>query len=66
MKINCIKKTPKIKPTWEKWFAWYPVRINDKQLAWLEIVERNEIVKTYATQDDWTRYHYRSVSSWLG
>ena len=59
MKINYPKKTPKNKPMWERWFAWFPVRINDNELVWLEFVERNEIVKTYATMDDWTRYYYR-------
>jgi len=25
---------------WHRWFAWKPVRINDRQIAWFEIVMR--------------------------
>lgn len=26
---------------WEKWFAWYPVRLNSGQLAWARTIEWN-------------------------
>ena len=25
---------------WRKWFAWYPVRLQDWKLVWLETVQR--------------------------
>jgi hypothetical protein len=25
---------------WTNWFAWYPVRIDENRVAWLEIVQR--------------------------
>lgn len=25
---------------WHKWFAWYPVRLDENQCAWLETIER--------------------------
>lgn len=25
---------------WHDWFAWYPVRVSDSKIAWLEVVER--------------------------
>ena len=25
---------------WHDWFAWYPVRMNAVQVAWLEIISR--------------------------
>lgn len=25
---------------WHNWFAWYPVRINERELAWLQTVKR--------------------------
>jgi hypothetical protein len=28
------------KNKWRQWFAWHPVRINGKELVWLEKVER--------------------------
>ena len=28
---------------WNRWFAWYPVRMNDRQCAWLEYIERRMI-----------------------
>lgn len=32
---------------WHKWFAWYPVRIGERDHRWLETVERR-------TTTDWT------------
>mgnify|MGYP000424559777 CR=1 FL=1 len=28
---------------WRTWFAWHPVRINSKELAWWEPVERRVV-----------------------
>jgi len=61
MIIHYPKKTPRDTTLWHRWFAWFPVRINDEQLLWLEYVHRKEIPKTYATYDDWTRYEYRTI-----
>lgn len=59
MILNYPKRTPKDRTLWYKWFAWFPVRINDNECIWLETVERKEIPKDYVTFDDWTRYEYR-------
>lgn len=37
---------------WTKWFAWYPVEVEDDTYVWLETVER----KFYTHSD---RYSYR-------
>lgn len=50
-----IKKNP-----WVKWFAWYPVKINNN-IEWFKYVYRQEIPKTYVTYDDWTRYNYGTI-----
>jgi hypothetical protein len=59
MIIHYPKKQPKDYTQWNHWFAWFPVRINDEQLLWLEYVERKEIPKTYVNYEDWTTYEYR-------
>jgi len=62
MRFNYPKQTYKDPTTnWFKWFAWFPVRVNDNECIWLEYVERLQIPSTYATQDDWTRYKYREI-----
>lgn len=50
-----VKKEP-----WVKWFAWRPVKVNGK-ITWLKKIYRQEIPKTYATYDDWTRYNYGTI-----
>ena len=25
---------------WHRWFAWYPVRVSDDYVVWLEFIER--------------------------
>lgn len=25
---------------WQRWFAWFPVRVNEEHVTWLENVER--------------------------
>ena len=27
---------------WHKWFAWYPVKVEDHDCRWFEFVERRE------------------------
>ena len=47
MKFNCgpsweERKAAKIayKEEWHPWFAWFPVRVGDRDCRWLETVER--------------------------
>jgi len=48
---------------WHRWFAWYPVRIDNDELRWLEVLER---IGTYYKMDcaevsSWWEYHYRTI-----
>ena len=44
---------------WEKWFAWYPVKVHSKRV-WLKTVYRRS-VHSYADMDDWQRYEYGTI-----
>jgi len=48
-----------VKSPWEKWFAWYPVKVHNKRV-WLKTVYRRKI-NTYVDMEDWTRYEYGTV-----
>ena len=45
--------------SWEKWFAWYPVKIHSRRV-WLKTVYRRSI-HSYADLDDWQRYEYGTI-----
>ena len=45
--------------SWEKWFAWYPVKIHGKRV-WLKTVYRRSIM-SYVDMDDWERYEYGTL-----
>lgn len=47
------------KQYWHLWFAWYPVRLGKRQMAWLEAVERKGTV-TYSWQETLWSFEYRS------
>jgi len=34
---------------WHNWFAWYPVRVDNHRVAWLEVVNRRLV---YVSKDD--------------
>ncbi len=59
MKFN-YEKTNYLK--WHKWFAWYPVRLNNKTIVWLETIERKIYFKyeSYAG-GNLMHYDYRSL-----
>lgn len=38
---------------WHDWFAWYPVRIDENRLVWLEIVKR----RIRYTSEDHPRFY---------
>lgn len=44
---------------WEKWFAWYPVKVQGKR-TWLRTVYRRS-VHSYVDMDDWTKYEYGTI-----
>jgi predicted chitinase len=44
---------------WEKWFAWYPVKVHSKRV-WLKTVYRRSLL-TYVDMDDWQRYEYGTI-----
>ena len=44
---------------WEKWFAWYPVKVQGKR-TWLRTVYRRS-VHSYVDMDDWMRYEYGTI-----
>jgi len=45
--------------SWQKWFAWYPVKIHNKRV-WLKTIYRRKI-NTYVDMEDWARYEYGTV-----
>lgn len=45
--------------SWEKWFAWYPVKVHNKRV-WLKTVYRRSIF-SYVDMDDWQRYEYGTI-----
>ncbi len=50
---------------WRRWFAWYPVRIEDagadNRYAWLEVVERSyELVELFECAEAIAMWHYRA------
>lgn len=45
--------------SWEKWFAWYPVKIHSRR-TWLKTVYRRSIL-SYVDMDDWERYEYGTI-----
>ncbi len=48
-----------IKNSWEKWFAWRPVKIHGKR-KWLTTVYRRSII-SYVDMDDWLQYEYGTL-----
>lgn len=44
---------------WEKWFAWYPIKVNNK-IVWLKTIYRRSIF-SYVDMDDWQRYEYGTL-----
>jgi len=44
---------------WKKWFAWYPVNVNNNRV-WLKTVYRR-CINTYVDMDDWSRYEYGTI-----
>lgn len=48
-----------IKLSWEKWFAWYPVKVHNNRV-WLKTVYRRSII-SYVDMDDWKRYKYGTI-----
>jgi hypothetical protein len=55
---NQVYRKIKIMP-WEKWFAWYPVKVNGNY-TWLKTVYRR-CINTYVDMDDWSRYEYGTI-----
>jgi hypothetical protein len=51
-----MRMKPKDKASWQRWFAWHPVII-DNVTVWLEIVERKRDPDIF----DWA-YAYRTIN----
>lgn len=41
---------------WRRWFAWHPIKINGKEVVWLETVERKRV-----WGGDFDSYVYRLI-----
>lgn len=52
------------KSPWEKWFAWYPVKVGNSRV-WLKVVYRRQL-NTYVDYDDWAYYEYGNIFDVLG
>ena len=55
---NQVYRKIKIMP-WEKWFAWYPVKVNGNY-TWFKTIYRR-CINTYVDMDDWSRYEYGTI-----
>ena len=55
---NQVYRKIEIMP-WKKWFAWYPVKVNDNY-TWFKTVYRR-CINTYVDMDDWSRYEYGTI-----
>jgi len=44
---------------WEKWFAWYPVKVHGKR-TWLKTVYRRNII-SYVDTEKWSTYEYGTI-----
>jgi hypothetical protein len=44
---------------WEKWFAWYPVKIHGRRV-WFRTVYRRTVV-CYVDADKWSRVDYGTL-----
>lgn len=40
MILNIKARDARTYEGWARWFAWYPVRVDDRRVAWLQVVER--------------------------
>lgn len=78
MRFKNTKRLERYRTDWTRWFAWYPVSIDDK-IVWLETVERyfnsqtsyvsdskayveNGIVPPDYFQPVITEWHYRNLA----
>ena len=67
MKIKFLSERLRYNKTikWHKWFAWYPVRISDESLIWLQYVQRKRITEsTYLDVkfgNDRVKFEYRLI-----
>ena len=48
-----------IQTSWEKWFAWYPVKVHGKR-KWLTTVYRRGII-SYVDMEEWNRDEYGTL-----
>lgn len=44
---------------WTKWFAWRPVKIQEKRV-WLKTVYRRQVV-CHVDMDNWSYYEYGTI-----
>lgn len=63
MKFN--RKSKKLRrkelEQWHNWFAWYPVRINDTTLVWMERIQRTKHYD-WIGEDGWSTTFYREIT----
>lgn len=68
MKFNCDKRQQKERAqrAWHAWFAWFPVRVEQGDCRWLEIVERRinrSYVSAWGETVCFTERFYRAQGS---
>ena len=44
---------------WNKWFAWYPVKVHGNYI-WLKTIYRR-CINNYVDMDDWSYYEYGTI-----
>jgi hypothetical protein len=63
MKFNCGPTRAEkraAKQEWHNWFAWFPVRVGDRDCRWFETVKRKG--HYYALYcDEYWKYEYKEI-----
>lgn len=50
------------KYNWHRWFAWYPICLNDGRIAWLQNIERKVTFERFHYEQIWIKNkQYRIV-----
>ena len=48
---------------WHAWFAWYPVRLNESEVAWLEFVQRKGFLVDRPQETPYWKWYYKGAEN---
>lgn len=58
-KIESVRVKSERNKKWHTWFAWYPVRINENEIVWLESVRRRGILVDRTQDHPYWKWFYK-------